>query len=45
MSCLILKYLRIKYGLNTYFKYPESRLFTCNLLNIRYDNFIKSENQ
>ena len=42
---LIIRYLRLEYGLSTHFKYPEFRGFTYNLLNIRHDNFIKQEYQ
>ena len=31
---LIIRYLRLEYGLSTHFKYPEFRGFTYNLLNI-----------
>ena len=34
-----------KYGLITHFKYPESRLFTYNLLGIRHHKIMKSEYQ
>lgn len=42
---LIIRYLRLEYGLSTHFKYPEFRGFTYNLLNIMLHNFMEQENQ
>lgn len=42
---LIIRYLRLEYGLSTHFKYPEFRGFTYNLLNIRHNKIGESEYQ